>query len=82
LLRVNDVHEGAVEEVLPKNRKIIQPPRVFTETVRQKIHQYLESTSNIPENSDPLPNESGSCSSRTAIKSDTLARIPINLPEN
>jgi len=33
----------------------------------------LSQTSNIPENSDLLPNGSGSCSSGTAIKSDTPA---------
>jgi DNA-binding transcriptional regulator YhcF (GntR family) len=48
LRRVNDVQEGAVEEILPKNRKIIQPSRVLTETVRQKIRQYLESNLEHP----------------------------------
>jgi DNA invertase Pin-like site-specific DNA recombinase len=43
LRRVNDVQEGSVEEILPKDRKIIQPSRVLTDNVRQKIHQYLES---------------------------------------
>jgi hypothetical protein len=42
LRQVNDVQEGAVEEILPKDRKIIQPSRVLTEIVRQKIHQYLD----------------------------------------
>jgi transposase len=30
------------DEILPKDRKIIQPSRVLTETVRQKIHKHLE----------------------------------------
>lgn len=48
LRRVNDVQEGSVEEILPKDRKIIQPSRVLTEIVRQKIHQYLESNLEQP----------------------------------
>ena len=40
--QVKDVQDGLAEEILPKDRKIIQPSRVLTETVRQKIHQYLE----------------------------------------
>jgi len=43
LRQVNDIQEGAVEEILPKDRKIIQPSRVLMETVRQKIYLYLES---------------------------------------
>lgn len=46
--QVKDVQEGAADEILPKNRKIIQPSRVLTETVRQKIHQYLESNLDHP----------------------------------
>jgi len=46
--RVKDVQDGATDEILPKNRKIIQPSRVLTETVRQKIHQYLESNLGHP----------------------------------
>jgi transposase-like protein len=45
---VKEVQEGEAAEILPKNRKIIQPPRVLTETVRQKIHQYLESNLEHP----------------------------------
>ncbi len=48
LRRVNDVQEGSVEEILPKDRKIIQPSRVLTEIVRQKIRQYLESNLEKP----------------------------------
>jgi transposase len=48
LRRVKDVQEGTADEILPKNRKIIQPSRVLTETVRQKIHQYLESNLEHP----------------------------------
>jgi transposase len=48
LRRVKDLQEGEAEEILPKNRKIIQPSRVLTETVRQKIHQYLESNLEHP----------------------------------
>jgi len=46
--RVKDVQDGATDEILPKNRKIIQPSRVLTDTVRQKIHQYLESNLGHP----------------------------------
>ena len=48
LRRVKDLQEGEVDEILPKNRKIIQPSRVLTEIVRQKIHQYLESNLEHP----------------------------------
>jgi transposase len=48
VLRVKDVQEGVAEEILPKDRKIIQPSRVLTDTVRQKIHQYLESNLEQP----------------------------------
>jgi len=72
--RVKDVQDGATDEILPKNRKIIQPSRVLTDTVRQKICQYLESNLGHPrENSDSLPNESGSFSLEMATKSVTLA---------
>ena len=46
--RVEEVQEGTSEEILPKDRKISQPSRVLTETVRKKIHQYLESNLNRP----------------------------------
>ncbi len=46
--RVKDVQNGATDEILPKNRKIIQPSSILTETVRQKIHQYLESNLEHP----------------------------------
>jgi transposase len=48
LHRVNDEKNGSVEEILPKNRKIIQPSRVLTEPVREKIHQHLESNLGHP----------------------------------
>jgi len=48
LRRVKDVQEGTADEILPKNRKIIQPKRVLTDIVRQKIHQYLESNLEHP----------------------------------
>jgi transposase len=48
LRRVKDVQDGEAYEILPKNRKIIQPSRVLTETVRQKILQYLESNLDHP----------------------------------
>jgi DNA invertase Pin-like site-specific DNA recombinase len=34
LRRVKDLQEGVAYEILPKNRKIIQPSRVLTEIVR------------------------------------------------
>jgi transposase len=46
--QVKDVQDGLAHEILPKERKIIQPSRVLTETVRQKIHQYLESNLEQP----------------------------------
>jgi hypothetical protein len=48
LRRIKDLQDGEAEEILPKNRKIIQPSRVLTETVRLKIHQYLESNLEHP----------------------------------
>jgi transposase len=48
LHQVEDVQDGVSEEILPKDRKITQPSRVLTETVRQKIHQYLESNLDHP----------------------------------
>ena len=46
--QVKDVQDGLAHEILPKDRKIIQPSRVLTEIVRQKIHQYLESNLEHP----------------------------------
>ena len=46
--RIEDVKNGVSEEILPKDRKITQPPRVLTDTVRKKIHQYLESNLDHP----------------------------------
>jgi transposase len=48
VLRVKDVQEGTADEILPKDRMITQPPRVLTESVRQKIRQYLESNLEHP----------------------------------
>ena len=48
LHQVKDVQDGLVEEIIPKNRKIVQPTRVLTDLVRQKIHQYLESNLGRP----------------------------------
>ena len=48
LHQVKDVQDGLAEEIIPKNRKIIQPSRVLTDLVRQKIHQYLESNLRQP----------------------------------
>ena len=48
VLRVKDVQEGTADEILPKDRRITQPPRVLTESVRQKIRQYLESNLEHP----------------------------------
>jgi transposase len=46
--QVKDVQDGLAHEILPKERKIIQPSRVLTEIVRQKIRQYLESNLEHP----------------------------------
>jgi transposase len=48
LHRVNDAKGGAVEEILPKERKIIQPSRVLTEPVLEKIRRHLESNLGHP----------------------------------
>jgi transposase len=45
---VKAVQDGTATTILPKDRKIIQPPRVLTETVLQKIHSYLESNIGQP----------------------------------
>ncbi|MBN1323833.1 MAG: hypothetical protein JW986_07545 [Methanotrichaceae archaeon] len=47
--RVKDVREGTAAEILPRHRMIAQPSRVLTETVRQKIHEHLESSTNHPQ---------------------------------
>jgi len=46
--QVKDVQDGLADEILPKDRKIIQRSRVLTDPVRQKIHQYLESNLGQP----------------------------------
>lgn len=48
LHQVKDVQDGLAEEILPKNRNIVQPSRVLTDLVRQKIHQHLESNLGRP----------------------------------
>ena len=48
VLKVKDVQDGLADEILPKNRGIIQPSRVLTEPVRQKIHEHLESNLSRP----------------------------------
>ena len=48
VLRVKEVQDGIAEEILPKNRGIIQPSRVLTEPVRQNIHEHLESNLSRP----------------------------------
>jgi transposase len=48
LNQVKAVQDGSADEILPKDRKIVQPSRVLTEAVRQKIHQYLESNLERP----------------------------------
>lgn len=46
--RVQEVQQGKVEEILPKNREIDQPTRVLTDTIRKFIHQHLESNLEKP----------------------------------
>jgi hypothetical protein len=48
VLKVKDVQDGLADEILPKNREIIQPSRVLSEPVRQKIHEHLESNIKRP----------------------------------
>ena len=48
VLRVKDVQCGLADEIFPKNREIIQPSRVLSKPVRQKIHNHLESNLNCP----------------------------------
>jgi len=48
VLWVKDVQEGTADEILPKDRRITQPSRILTETILQKIHQYLESNLEHP----------------------------------
>ncbi|MFZ3149909.1 MAG: hypothetical protein WA137_12845 [Methanothrix sp.] len=48
MLKVKEVQDGVADEILPKNRGIIQPSRVLTEPVRQKIHEHLESNLSRP----------------------------------
>jgi len=46
--RVKRVREGKEKEILPQNRKIVQPPRVVTPEVVEKIHQQLETSQTRP----------------------------------
>lgn len=48
VLKVKEVQDGLADEILPKNRGIIQPLRVLTEPVRQNIHEHLESNLSRP----------------------------------
>ena len=48
--QVKDVQDGLAHEILPKERKIIQPSRVLTDNVRQKILHHLESNLEHPRN--------------------------------
>ena len=48
VLKVKDVQVGLADEILPKNREIIQPSRVLSEPIRLKIHEHLESNLNRP----------------------------------
>jgi len=48
LLQIRKVQEGTAEEIIPMERMIIQPRRVLTDTVVQKIHQRLESNLEHP----------------------------------
>jgi len=41
--QVDDVRDGKTEEIVQKNRTKSRPCPVLTETIREKIHQYLES---------------------------------------
>ena len=43
LNKITSVQEGTDDELLPKDREIAQHSHVLTETIRQKIHQYLKS---------------------------------------
>ncbi|OPY56868.1 MAG: hypothetical protein A4E49_00136 [Methanosaeta sp. PtaU1.Bin112] len=48
VFRVKEVQNGRADEILPKDRKIVQRRRVLTEAVRQKIHGHLESNRELP----------------------------------
>lgn len=45
LHRIDDLREGAVDEILPKQRTISRTRTVLTDALLEKIHQYLESSS-------------------------------------
>jgi transposase len=46
--RVKNVRVGKETEILPKNREIVQPPRVVTPEVLEKIHRHLETNQDRP----------------------------------
>jgi len=48
VLKVKEVQDGVADEILSKNRGIIQPSRVLAELVRQKINEHLESNLSRP----------------------------------
>jgi biotin operon repressor len=65
VLKVKDVQGGLADEILPKNRVIIQQSRVLTEPIRQNIHEHLEANS---KSNALLPNVFGYFSSKMAIE--------------
>lgn len=46
--RVNEVKSGILPEILPRERVIVQPLRVVTDEIREKIYQHLESNLDRP----------------------------------
>ena len=42
VLKVRDVQVGLTDEILSKNREIVQTSLVLSQSVRQKIHELLE----------------------------------------
>ena len=73
LRRVNDVQGEKLTRSCRRTGRFSSPRASSLKLSARRSTSILSRTSNIPENSDSLPNESGSCSSRTVIKSDTPA---------
>jgi predicted NAD/FAD-binding protein len=73
LNRVKHVQEGKKSWILLKNREIVQPARVVTPEVLEKIHHYLETNLDHPKKQRLTANVSTNCSETPGIKSVTTA---------
>ncbi|MBR1369982.1 hypothetical protein RJ53_11030, partial [Methanocalculus chunghsingensis] len=48
VLRAQAAREGTIDAIVPESREIIQPCRVVTDEIREKIHRILENNRHKP----------------------------------